>query len=103
MSVKELKSFVLVTGIANPKPLLSFLKDEHLTFEHFNFDDHHEFSKKEIQDLEQHELIITTEKDFMRLKDCKSLENKVFYLPIEVSIDNHVKFDALITEFVKNN
>ena len=29
--------FTLVTGIANPKPLLSFLIDKDATFEHLNY------------------------------------------------------------------
>lgn len=102
VKLKELSSFTLVTGIANSKPLVDFLNEKNLKFQHLNFKDHHEFSKQEIESLKSKELIITTEKDFMRLKQYESLKEKLFYLPIEVVIDNHQKFDNIIKEFVSN-
>src|SRR5690554_5462208 len=62
------KEFSLVTGIANPKPLVTFLKTEGLTFVHKAYSDHHNFDDSEISDLEQQKVILTTEKDFMRLQ-----------------------------------
>ena len=99
-NVRDLNNFTLVTGIANAKPLADYLTEKELDFEHLNFKDHHDFSEKEISVLEQQELIITTEKDFMRLKNHESLQDKLFYLPIEIVIDNASKFKSLITEFV---
>lgn len=95
-NVRDLNNFTLVTGIANAKPLADYLTEKELDFEHLNFKDHHDFSEKEISVLEQQELIITTEKDFMRLKNHKSLQDKLFYLPIEMVIDNAGKFKSLI-------
>ncbi len=57
----------LVTGIANPKPLLRYLKEKGLTYEHLAFGDHHFFTEKELQKLNEKEKIITTEKDYVRL------------------------------------
>lgn len=42
------RDFTLVTGIAKPAPLVQFLKDRGLTFNHKRFEDHHEFSANEI-------------------------------------------------------
>ena len=71
LNIDELagKPFTLVTGIANPAPLVDHLKSKQMQFEHQVFADHHVFTKKEISELEQCELVITTEKDFMRLKE----------------------------------
>lgn len=102
IELSDLSHFTLVTGIANSKPLVKFLKDRSLKFEHLNFKDHHEFSQQDISELNKKELIITTEKDFMRLKQHESLTDKLFYLPIEVVIDDDLKFNKLIGNFVKN-
>jgi tetraacyldisaccharide 4'-kinase len=79
------KKFTLVTGIANPKPLIEYLNSLNLVFEHIEFKDHHNFSDKELKNLSKKELIVTTEKDYMRLNN--SLTN-VYYL-------------SIITEFIK--
>ncbi|MDG1729990.1 MAG: tetraacyldisaccharide 4'-kinase [Algibacter sp.] len=100
-TLHDLKSFTLVTGIANATPLLDFLKDKNLNFEHLNFNDHHMFSKQDITALEKKELIVTTEKDFMRLKHYDSLKDKLYYLPITVNIDDILKMNQHITDFVK--
>ncbi len=102
IKLQDLLSFTLVTGIANSKPLVDFLNDRSLTFEHLKFKDHHEFSQQDISELNKKELIVTTEKDFMRLKPNKSLKDKLFYLPIEVVIDNEIKFNTLVKSFVAN-
>jgi len=95
-SLKELKSFTLVTGIANPKPLLEYLKNEGLVFEHIAFPDHYNFKDQDIEKLKKNDLILTTEKDFMRLKN-RIPAKKLFYLPIEIKIlHNAVTFKKLI-------
>ncbi|TVZ57722.1 lipid-A-disaccharide kinase [Flavobacteriaceae bacterium MAR_2010_105] len=94
------KHFTLVTGIANPKPLELYLKRNHLDFEHLQFKDHHEFSEKDIQLLETKGLIVTTEKDFVRLETNLNKTNKLYYLPIEVEIDNAQEFNKYITDFI---
>ncbi|WP_341214450.1 tetraacyldisaccharide 4'-kinase [uncultured Wocania sp.] len=101
-NLESLYDFTLVTGIANAKPLVDFLKAKDLRFEHLNFKDHHEFSQQEIFQLEKQRLIITTEKDYMRLKQYESLKDKLFYLPITIVIDNKIKFNELIKQAVKH-
>ena len=94
------KKFTLVTGIANSKPLVDYLKSEHLVFEHYNFDDHYEFKTKDIQELNQKEWILTTEKDFMRLSPHLKDNNRLFYLPIEFKIDKVDEFNTLIVSSI---
>src|SRR5690606_9988765 len=102
LKIKTLPHFTLVTGIANPYPLVGFLKENGLSFNHLSFNDHHHFSNDDIGLLETKELIITTEKDFVRLKQYKTLQDKLFYLPISVDLDRHEIFNTLVKGFVEN-
>ena len=56
------KKVTLVTGIANPDPLVSFLQEENISFDHMKFNDHHFFTKKEVAVLSEKECVLTTEK-----------------------------------------
>ncbi|GAA4886221.1 tetraacyldisaccharide 4'-kinase [Flaviramulus aquimarinus] len=103
LKIEDLKTFTLVTGIANAKPLVDFLEAKQLDFEHLNFKDHHEFSQQDFDGLNKKELIVTTEKDFMRLKQFESLQHKLFYLPITVKINDKSKINKLIKKFVKHS
>lgn len=101
IAITDLKmfNFTLVTGIANPKPLVNFLSQKDLKFKHLAFKDHHNFTDSEIDELSKESLILTTEKDYMRLKDRLS---NVCYLPIVTEfITEQSKFDAVILSFVK--
>ena len=98
--LSEVNNFTLVTGIANPKPLLEFLDIQGKTYEHIGFKDHHNFTPGDIKKLEEKSLIITTEKDFMRLMRYESLTNKLFYLPIETKIHDSDSFDKSVKELV---
>ena len=100
MALQSLPEFTLVTGIANAKPLVHFLKNKGLKFNHLEFPDHYSFRVNDIEELAKKELIITTEKDFVRLADNESLESKLFYLPIEITLDKKDVFDSAIRSFV---
>ena len=90
------KKIILITGVANPSPLLEYLKAEDFELiNHFNFSDHHNFSGFDISTIlskansEKDAMLLTTEKDWMRLKPF--LENKdinLAYIPIGVGIEN---------------
>jgi tetraacyldisaccharide 4'-kinase len=81
------KEFLLVTGIANPKPLVKFLKEKGLVFKHKSFPDHHNFSESEIEMLKTNALLLTTEKDYMRLQS-KIVNTALYFLPIETVFFN---------------
>ncbi|WP_378186927.1 tetraacyldisaccharide 4'-kinase [Aquimarina sp. W85] len=104
VSIKDLRTtnFTLITGIANPKPLTQFYKTLGLNFEHLSFPDHHNFTEAEITKFKKRGLLITTEKDFVRLKDRLD-SDKLFYQPIEVSfLNRQTDFDRQIKEYIKN-
>ena len=78
-SLKE-KEFTLVTGIANPDPLVAYLKKNNFVFEHLRFSDHHTFNSSEVDMLKKKSILVTTEKDFARLQD--KIEN-IHFLKVE--------------------
>ncbi len=69
----------LVTGIASPEPLVRFLRSQGLVFEHLRFRDHHYFTKEELALFKSKACILTTEKDYVRLKG--KLKN-LYYVPV---------------------
>ena len=73
-----------------------------MNFEHLNYKDHHDFSLQDIDTLKNKTLIITTEKDFMRLKQYDVLKDKLFYLPITIKIDKAAVFSQKIRSFIKH-
>lgn len=104
------KKALVVTGIGNPTPLLNRLK-ERFEIEHLKFGDHHKFTTSEIEQIQQKidtfasvdGIVITTEKDFMRLKDFDQLsnsKNKWYYQSISTKIDELEKFNLLIEKYV---
>jgi len=89
LKLSELDNFKVVTGIANPKPMLDFLTRKHKTFTHLAYPDHHNFTSEELSKLNAlRKPILTTEKDFMRLSGKVKVE--LFYLPIEVELDKNI-------------
>ncbi len=103
MRVSEIKNVdkLLLAGIAKPNPFFAYLqseKDEKLVYA-----DHHCFTENDINEIEnksQNKIIITTEKDFVRLKGSVPKE-KLFYLPIRSSfLSKGENFDKTITNYV---
>ncbi|WP_276392808.1 tetraacyldisaccharide 4'-kinase [Eudoraea chungangensis] len=74
------KKVTVVTGIANPNPLLGYLASQNISFTHWPYPDHHFYSEKEITLFNMQELVLTTEKDFMRLKG--KVKN-LYYLEVQ--------------------
>mgnify|MGYP003385476699 CR=1 FL=1 len=76
--IDKTKKYLLITGIANPQPIYEYLAENKIHFAAKKYSDHHSFSKKEIQYIikksENCEAIITTEKDWMRLKETNLAE-----------------------------
>jgi tetraacyldisaccharide 4'-kinase len=96
------KKVTVVTGIANPDPFLNFLRSEQIDFEHLNFKDHHVFTAEEIAVLKQKQCILSTEKDYVRLKPhFASTPEQLYYLPIFFEIDRAEAFERCIKQFVK--
>ena len=103
MKVSEIKIVdkLLLAGIAKPNPFFAYLQSDN--DEKLVFPDHHHFTESDIKAIEnksRNKKIITTEKDFVRLKGSIPKE-QLFYLPIRSAFlsagDN---FDKIITNYV---
>ena len=111
----EGKNIILVTGIANADPLFQYLFSKANILKHFNFGDHHNFKPSQLEEIHniftkfaaQDPVIVTTEKDAMRLMSAQH-QNSIkdypwTYQSIEVQIDEKAAFDQLILDYVKKD
>jgi tetraacyldisaccharide 4'-kinase len=96
------RSLTLVTGIADPAPLTHYLHQAGLNFEHARYKDHHNFTKNELETLRSKPLLITTEKDFMRLKG--KIEG-LFYIPVAHSFlgDDGQVLEQMVGDFMRRD
>ncbi len=108
---------LLVTGIGNDGPLCEHLKRKCNELVRIGFRDHHSYTVKNLEMITRrfHDLptrkkvIITTEKDVMRLRTpqlsglCKVLP--IFYIPISMEFHGNEmeSFDKQILEYVSEN
>ena len=103
------KEVLLITGVADDLPLLVQLSDRYERIDHKRYGDHHRFSRRDLKDLARYvrrnprTLLMTTEKDAMRLLHADRLDAEVrrrlFCLPIEPAFpgwEETREFDALI-------
>lgn len=91
---------LLVTGIANPTPLFDYLKAKSDCVQLEAYPDHYNFTKKDVQLISRRfqsmksekKYIITTEKDYQRLKAYTSdpvfAELPIWVIPIEASFND---------------
>jgi tetraacyldisaccharide 4'-kinase len=97
------KEKIIVAGIAKPKYFIDYLNSG--TDKVMIYPDHHNFSEVEISEinkLSKDKIIVTTEKDFMRLNG-KIYSSNLFYLPIQSKFNSDKEqFDSLVTNWVKS-
>lgn len=110
--VSELNNYevLLVTGIANAKPLTDFLEDRKIQFRHLKYADHYNFTTTDKESIKvefdkiisDKKIILTTEKDYVR--SFSNFNNYIYYLSIQTEfIDNEVDFNKLILNYVQQN
>ncbi len=95
------ESKLVLAGIAKPKPFFDYLVQEDDTV--LSFADHHRFTQNELHAIASQandRPIVTTEKDFARLKG--KIDAQLFYLPIETRfLAGRERFDQAISDFVR--
>lgn len=111
IDLKSIHSTVVVTGIANPTSLLNHLKSQFEILP-LTYSDHHTFTAEEIEEIhkkfdtfaKRNTIIVTTEKDYMRLHrliDASVLEKYPwFYQQISVKLDRETHFKQEIKNYV---
>jgi len=110
----EKTEVLLVTGIANPRPLKLFLEERVETYHLMSFSDHHIFSMLDWKEIQKRfeaveaekKIILTTEKDAMRLlKYSQEMNGMPFYvLPIEHKFlfNQENEFNEVVIQFIQN-
>ena len=105
---------LLITGIANPRPLKNYLEERVQTYSMIHYNDHHIFSIDDWKDIKKRftsiqaekKMLLTTEKDAMRLmKFEQELNDMPFYvLPIEQRFlfNQENEFTDTMTKFIVN-
>ena len=105
---------LLVTGIANPKPLKKLLEDYSNGYQMLQYSDHHIFTIDDLNDIKQkfktietnNKIILTTEKDAVRLvkfnTDITDLPLYVIPVRHRFLFEEGHKFDKLVTDFIHN-
>jgi tetraacyldisaccharide 4'-kinase len=104
-----IKHVLLVTGIANPKPLYAYLTPNYKV-DSISFLDHHLFTISDIKKIhskfeslkKEGGILLTTEKDYMRLLEFKDLLKNFpwFFIPIDIKLDNEAQFKKEIISYV---
>ena len=85
------REIIGVSSIAYPDDFFSFLKSKYKLVKTFQFQDHHTYKDKEliklIKECDGDVSILTTEKDAVKLCECKHLLEpySLYYVPISVS------------------
>ncbi len=100
--------FILVTGIADSSYLVEFLKSKAFNFKHLKYSDHYNFNKlsiDKIRNISSGKRILTTEKDFGRLKP-KISDRDIYYIEVSMQFNselNEHNFDKTISEYIDQN
>jgi tetraacyldisaccharide 4'-kinase len=114
---RVVNTIFMFAGIANPYPLEDHLKSQCNELISLTFPDHHRYTAKDIDKIKQtwediftrNKLLVTTEKDFMRLKNPDIwdlvVNLPIHYVPIEIDFHDGDKqaFDRQILDYVKKN
>ena len=107
------KRAILFTGIANDKHLREYLCGSYKIVKHFNFPDHHKFTKSDMSSIDDAanayptSVVMTTEKDSQRIRDCATVSSglklRMFHTPIKaefISEEDRETFMSLIKGYL---
>lgn len=108
------KRLILFSGIANDTPFRNYLCGNYKIVKHFNFPDHHKFTRADMHSIRDAaddyptSVIMTTEKDCQRVRDCRfipgGMKQRMFHAPIKVEFltdgDRNI-FNSLLSSSLK--
>ena len=115
-SISKKENILLLTGIASPKQMIYDLKGCSPNITPMTFPDHHQFTKKDIERIndafaamQSPKIIITTEKDNARLFGMEGLSDEVrhniYILPVKIKFmpGQEKEFNNKIIGYVQKN
>jgi tetraacyldisaccharide 4'-kinase len=113
VQLKDYAELLLVCGIANPRPLKDYLVEKVPGYDMLKYNDHHIFDSEDLKEIKkqfdkipaQQKIILTTEKDGVRLQkfDSELKDLPVYVLPISHSFlfDEAAEFESRVRGFIK--
>ena len=111
IDLRRMEQVLVVTGIAHPEPMIEEVKRS-CKLQHLAFADHYQYTPRDVVRIAdaykalpgQRKIIITTEKDAMRLRGLTG-DLPVYVLPVKVAFhkNNDINFDQLIESSVREN
>lgn len=116
-SLRPDNSVLVITGVANPKPFVRFLRRNKAKVKLKRFTDHHNFTASDMEEIARlfdelpsaNKFIVTTEKDAVRILNNPyfhhRLKKSIFYVPIKVEfIDRgEAEFTAGIEKTIRDS
>lgn len=106
-------SVLLLTGIANPRYILKYLRQYPFRVRVCHFPDHHNYTREDLENIEkkfnvltgERKIILTTEKDAVRLMYNpyfpSGLKQIIYYLPVEVKMADGIEDTDFISDLKK--
>lgn len=101
---------LLISGIVKSKDFYLFIKDNFLSVKHFKYPDHYNYKPDDIkqitkayEEMSEPKIMLTTEKDYMRLKHEYALMENLYYLPISIQINREEEFNKIIENHVQSH
>lgn len=117
LPLSSLENALVVTGIADPEPMIQHVS-QHCQVTPIKYADHHNFTASDIKHIRRafdqqvpgdRKVILTTEKDAVRLRELASKDllagMPIYYMPIEVRFHSNKEydFDETIQKIVLEN
>jgi len=115
INLNQDEKHILITGIANSKPLVAFLNDNNISHHHICFSDHYNFQENDIKQIinlkkanQLSQFLLLTEKDYYRLSllDKKRLEEQFTLVCVAIKMDfmevDKPNFNNQLLKFEKN-
>jgi tetraacyldisaccharide 4'-kinase len=108
--ISTVKYILLVTAIADDLKIIELLSPVY-SVKTFKFRDHHTFTKADIKKIHlkfdllpsNESMILTTEKDFVKLKEFDEVANgnyPWYFLPIDIEVDREEEFNQILNNYV---
>lgn len=112
LKIENAHNVLLLCGIANPMPVKKYLNEHVHSFEMLKFKDHHIFNSTDLNEIQKqfqrntsaNKIIITTEKDAVRLLKFKNemTDLPIYVLPVKhhFLFNESANFNKLVLDFI---
>lgn len=112
--INQQTEVLLISGIANPRPLKKLLEEYSSSYHLLQYADHHIFTIDDLKEIKQkfnniemmNKIILTTEKDAVRLLKFKTdiADLPLYVIPVRhhFLFEEGNKFDTVVKDFIRN-